>query len=163
MKINYGYTTPTTTVSQTITDLGYGSFALVSNTGDQVVVNNTTSPIDRVEQLKYNIYPIPNIYKGTGINVTSQSPDRTGYRIVANIHETWAPVKETTDVDPAPGYLLPVACQISFSYPNNSLIQGSDIEALLLRTLRTLFDDTKTDATRLNHLMRGALVPSGIS
>lgn len=161
MKVNYGRTEAGEAVTLSMTPVTFTNFALVESEGGECVITNTTSPLGRPEQVRFNAYPVDNIYKGTGITEGYQAPDRTGVRIVANVHETWALEAESTN-EVAPGYHLPVSAQVTLAVPNCEYIAGSDLVELAIRAISSLFDTGTVTSARLESLVRGALIPAGV-
>lgn len=161
MKVNYGMTESSEAVNLSMTPVTFTNFALIESEGGQCVITNTTSPLGRPEQLRFNAYPVDNIYKGTGITEAYQAPDRTGVRIVANVHETWS-LEPSAANEVAPVYHLPVSAQVTLAVPNCEYIAGEDLIKLAVRAISSLFDTGTTTSARLESLIRGALVPTGV-
>lgn len=128
-----------------------------NNAGKEVILTNITSPIDRPEKFRIGYTEVANVYSGTGIEATVSSPSKRGVQILAQVTEV---IQITDDTDPEYRIDLPVSYHLVIKVPVSDQITGTDVQAGVGRLLSGLFDTGATTTTRLESILRGALVPS---
>lgn len=119
---------------------------------------NITSPMDRIEKLRFAYSEIGDVYKNTSIDPSVAAASKRGVQVLAQTSETWS---LTDAVDPEYRVDLPVSAHIVLKIPACEYISEADILELLGRTIGGLYDGT-TAEWRLNDLVRGSLVPKGL-
>jgi hypothetical protein len=135
-------------------------FRIKSNAnGKEVVLTNISSPVDRPENIRLAYTEIANIYSGTGIEPSVLAPTKKGVSILAQLTEVLS-VTDSTDADYRVD--LPVSAHLVLKVPQSEFIGAVEIEKVIGRLLSSLFDSGAIDAARLNAILRGSLVPSGL-
>lgn len=127
--------------------------------GTEVVITNLTSPVDRPEKIRIGYTDIANVYSGTGIDASVSAPTKRGIQVLAQVTEI---ISITDDSDPDYRIDLPVSYHLVIKVPASELITASDIQTGIGRLLSSLFDTGSTSTTRLEAILRGALVPAGL-
>jgi hypothetical protein len=128
-----------------------------NNAGKEVVLTNITSPVDRPEKIRIAFTEIANVFSGTGVEPSILTPNKKGISILAQVTET---IAVTDDSDPDYRVDLPVSYHVVIKVPASEHITGDVIQAGLGRLLSSLFDQGATNASRLEAILRGSLVPS---
>lgn len=128
-----------------------------NNAGKEVVLTNITSPVDRPEKIRIAYTDVANVYSGTGVEASVLAPTKRGVSILAQVTET---ISVTDDTDPDYRVDLPVSYHVVVKVPASEHINASDVQAGLGRLLSSLFDTGATNASRLEAILRGSLVPS---
>lgn len=160
-----GYTdTPINGVSSLNFSRGLLNFAAdfrikSNNAGKEVILTNITSPVDRPEKIRIGYTDVANVYSGTGVEPSVSAPTKRGTQILAQVTEV---ISVTDDADPEYRLDLPVSYHLVIKVPTSSYISATDVTAGLGRLLSSLFDTGVTTTTRLEAILRGALVPSGL-
>lgn len=141
--------------------VNYGAdFRVKSNSpGKEVVLTNITSPVDRPEKVRIGYSEVSNIYAGTGVEPSVLSPTKKGVQILAQVTEV---ISVTDDTDPDYRVDLPVSYHLVIKVPTSEYITGARVEAGVGRLLSGLFDTGVTTTTRLEAILRGALMPTGV-
>lgn len=160
-QLNWGYTdTPITGVTALNFPRGLvnfsADFAERSDTDGSLVLANITSPLDRVEQVRYARQEVKNVYQNTSIDPKVQSPNRKGVQLLVEFTDI-ATVTDTSD----PSYRvdLPIKTHVVIRVPNDALVDGAVVQTHLGRVVSGLFDTGSTTTTRIEKLLRGALKP----
>lgn len=130
-----------------------------SKPGEEVILTNTTSPIDRPEKIRIAYSEIANVYAGTGIEASISAPSKKGVSILAQETSVLS-VSDTTDADYRID--LPISCHLVIKVPTSEHVTSAIILDRIGRLTSSLFDTTSNDATRLDGLLRGALTPTGM-
>lgn len=128
-----------------------------NNPGKEVIITNITSPVDRPEKLRIGYSDVANIYSGTGIEPSVLAPTKRGTQVLAQITEV---ISVTDDADPDYRVDLPVSYHLVIKVPNSEFISASDIQTGIGRLLSGLFDTGVVTTSRLEAILRGALVPT---
>lgn len=133
-------------------------FRVKSESPDEAILVNITSPMDRVEKLRFAYSEVADVYKNTSIDSSVAAASKRGVQVLAQASETWS---LTDDADPEYRVDLPVSAHIVVKIPACEYISETDILELLGRAVGGLYDGT-TAQWRLSDLVRGALVPKGL-
>jgi len=128
-----------------------------NNAGKEVVLTNITSPVDRPEKIRIAYTDVANVYSGTGIEASVLAPTKRGVSILAQVTET---ISITDDTDSDYRVDLPVSYHLVMKVPASEHINAEDVKQGLGRLLSSLFDSGADDASRLEAILRGSLVPS---
>lgn len=135
-------------------------FRVKSNVaGKEVILTNITSPPDRPEKIRIGYTDVANVYSGTGIEPSVSAPTKRGTQILAQITEV---ISVTDDADSDFRIDLPVSYHLVIKVPTSEFITSSDVLTGVGRLLSGLFDTGATTSSRLDAILRGALVPSGM-
>lgn len=127
--------------------------------GQEVVLINLTSPIDRPEKFRLAYSDVANIYNGTGIDPSLHAPTKRGISILVQETSTIC-VTDTVDADFRID--LPISCHLVIKVPASEYITAEDVRERLGRLLSSLFDTGSENDSRLNAILRGSLVPSDL-
>lgn len=127
--------------------------------GQEVVLTNTTSPIDRPEKLRIAYSDVANVYNGTGIDPSVSAPTKRGISIL--VQET-SVLSVSDSVDADFRLDLPLSCHLVIKVPASEYVTADDVLASIGRLLSGLFDTGLETNARLNAILRGSLVPSDV-
>jgi len=163
-QLNTGYTdTPISGVTALELNRGLlnfqADFRVKEESAKELIAVNLTSPVDRIERVKWAATEIANVYTGTPIDPSVMAPSRRGVSIVCQINETWS---VTDTVDAAYRVDLPVQAHIVLKVPANENITSAQVEQLVGRLVSGLYDTGSETTTRLTSLLRGSLKPSDL-
>lgn len=135
-------------------------FRVKSNqSGKEVVLTNITSPVDRPEKIRIAYSDVANVYSGTGIEASVLAPTKRGVSVLAQVTEV---ISVTDDANPDYRIDLPVSYHLVIKVPASEHITAADVEKGLGRLLSGLYDSGVTNTSRLEAILRGSLVPSGL-
>lgn len=135
-------------------------FRIKSNTaGKEIVLTNITSPVDRPEKLRIGYSEVANVYNGTGVEPTVCAPTKKGTQILVQLTEV---ISVTDSADADYRLDLPVSYHVVIKVPTSEYVTSSDIVTGLGRLVSGLFDTGVSTTTRLDAILRGALVPSDL-
>lgn len=135
-------------------------FRVKSNSpGKEVILTNITCPVDRPEKIRIGYSEVANVYASSGVEPSVAAPTKRGTQVLAQITEV---ISVTDDTDPEFRIDLPVSYHLVIKVPVSEYINATDITAGLGRLLSGLFDTGVTTTTRLESILRGSLVPSGL-
>lgn len=128
-----------------------------NNAGKEIILTNITSPVDRPEKIRIGYSEVANVFSGSGVEPSVSAPTKRGTQILAQITEV---ISVTDDTDPDYRIDLPVSYHLVIKVPTSEYISGSIVATGLGRLLSSLFDTGVMTTTRLEAILRGALVPS---
>lgn len=128
-----------------------------NNAGKEVILTNITSPSDRPEKIRIGYTEVANVYSGTGVEPTVSAPTKRGLQILSQVTEV---ISVTDDTDPNYRIDLPVSYHLVIKVPTSEHIGAADVKTGIGRLLSSLFDTGVMTTTRLEAILRGALVPS---
>jgi hypothetical protein len=135
-------------------------FAKKETSDGSAVVTNLTSPTDRPETLKWASSRVANVYTGTGIEPSLRSQNKSGVSVVAQLRTVVTATESSTSerID------YPLSAHLVVKVPNADVITGDVVNTLLLRLLGMLYEESgASPTTRLNALIRGALLPKALA
>lgn len=159
--LNKGFDSTGEVMDKTLAIAGFkypDEFRVKSESPDEAILVNVTSPMDRLEKLRFAYSEVADVYKNTSIDSSVAAASKRGVQILAQASETWS---LTDAADPEYRVDLPVTAHIVVKVPACEYISETDILELLGRTVGGLYDGT-TAQWRLSDLVRGALVPKGL-
>lgn len=134
-------------------------FRVKSDTGKEVVLVNTTSPLGAIEKIRISYSDVANVYSGTGIDASIMAPTKQGVSILAQVTDV---ISVTDDTNADYRIDLPISCHLVVKIPASEHISASDVQARIGRLLSSLFDTGVSTTTRLEAILRGSLVPSDV-
>lgn len=139
--------------------LNFGSDFRIKSTvpGKEVILTNITSPVDRPEKVRLGYTEVANVYNGSGVEPSVLAPTKRGTQILAQLTDV---LSVTDDTDPDYRIDLPVSFHLVIKVPASEHITAADVETGLGRLLSCLFDSGAVTTSRLEAILRGALVPS---
>lgn len=158
--INTGYTdTVTTTKNVAIPDLSYVSdFTVTTDTAKEAILTNITSPMDRVETIRFGSTDIKDVYTGTGIDPAFMAPSHKGVSIVMQMNDIWRYCDATNLA--LPQIDLPISAHIVLKVPKTSYVTADQFLSALTRAFSLAFATGSVTSTRLYSLLKGALDPT---
>lgn len=130
-----------------------------NNAGKEIILTNITSPVDCPERIRIGYSDVANVYSGTGVEPTVAAPTKKGTQILAQVTEV---ISITDDADPEYRLDLPVSYHLVIKVPVSGYITSPMIVTGIGRLLSGLFDTGVSTTSRLDAILRGALVPSGL-
>lgn len=159
--INKGYvTTDETSLVTAAVGFDYATnFRVKSNQSDEVKLVNTTSPLDRPEQLRIAYSEIGDVYRNTSIDSSVYAASRKGVQILAQLTDVYS---LTDDTDASYRVDLPISAHVVIRIPACEHITSSDILGIVNRLNGLLYDNQSVDSTRLEAMLRGSLVPGSM-
>jgi hypothetical protein len=134
-------------------------FRVKSNTPGEAKLVNTTTPIDRPEFMRFAYSEIKDIYNNTDIDDSVKAISHKGVQILVQLTDVWS---LTDDTDASYRVDLPVSAHLVIKVPACEYISSADVLSLANRMNGGLYDSQTMDSSRLQSLLRGALVPSGL-
>lgn len=134
-------------------------FRVKSETSNELVLTNLTSPVDRPETFKFSFGEIANIYSGSNVDPSAYAPSKKGISVLASLSETYA---VTDTVDPSYRVDLPVSAHVVIKVPANENITAAMIQTLVARMLSGLYETGLTTTGRISSLVRGSLTPADL-
>lgn len=160
---NFGYTDSVSSkLTLEIPTLSYAKdFSVKSDTSNEVVLTNVTSPLDQPETIRFAIQNIGNVYTGTSVAVENRSVSQRGVQLLIQLNDILR--VEAADEGNNPccetGFDLPISSHIVIKVPLNQYVNADIVLAVVQRNIAALFEENNTSA-RLNSMLRGALKPS---
>lgn len=164
MTSSLGYTDSVTTAKTvSIPDLSYGKdFAVTRDTPDEVVITNTTSPIDQPETFRFGYSNVADVYKNTGIDPSVASVSRRGVSLVVQMNDILrVGCSSETECNPVQ-FDLPISTHIVVKVPLNQYITADLVKQEILRNVAALFGTGEITSARIDALLRHALTPTGM-
>lgn len=141
--------------------LNYGAdFVKRETSPNSASLVNVTSPLDRQETVRFAWSKVDNVYKGSGIDSSAFSQNRSGVSILAQLNTILSMTDDTTKrrID------LPLSGHFVFKIPNNEAITADVLQKFAARLVALLYEQSGADAgTRLNNLARGAVLPKALA
>lgn len=132
----------------------------VSDKAGDVEITSVVTPLDAPSSFHFAATQVANVYSGISPAVPAnyRSPSAGGVKLLIQNTETWS---ITDSADPSYQVNLPVEAHLVVKVPQNSMITATAVEGLIKRTLGGLYDGN-AEATRLESLLRKALMPSSL-
>lgn len=134
-------------------------FRIKTEKPGEVVLTNLTTPLDRPESIRIATSDIKDIYSSTNIDPSVYAPSKRGVSILAQLTDTLS-VSDTTD--PEFRVDLPVSAHLVIRVPANEYMSADKVQILVSRLVSSLYETGKDDTTRIDGLLRGALVPRDV-
>lgn len=134
-------------------------FRVKSDSGKEVVLINTTSPLGVVEKIRISYSEVANVYSGSGIDASIMAPTKQGVSVLAQVTDV---ITVTDDTNSDYRIDLPISCHVVIKIPASEHILASDVQARLGRLLSSLFDTGVETTSRLEAILRGSLAPSDV-
>lgn len=157
-----GYTdSKTTKLSLSVPTLSYSTdFAVKSETANEVILTNTTSPIDQPETVRFGIQNISNVYSGTPIALESQSVTKRGIQVLVQLNDIMRVTPSESECQCLP-FDLPISSHHVIRVALNPNVTPDLIQTVILRNI-ALFYDGAVNSNRIGQLVRGALKPQSM-
>lgn len=164
MTSSLGYT-DSVTVAKTLSvpDLSYSKdFAVTRDTPDEVIITNTTSPIDQPETFRFGYNNVADVYKGTGIDPSVAAVSKRGASIVVQMNDILrVSCDSETSCSPVQ-FDLPISTHIVIKVPLSQYITADLVKQEVLRNVSALFGTGEVTSARIDALLRHALAPTGM-
>lgn len=162
--INVGYTdTPISGVTSLAFARGlvnYGAnFRKKSDTPNEVVLTNLTSPVDRPERFRLSSSDVANVYTGTDIDVSVYAPSKKGVSVLCQLSEV---ISVTDDTDASYRVDLPISAHIVLKVPASEFLTSAMIQTFLGRLVSGVYDTGSLTTSRLDAILRGSLSPGDL-
>lgn len=164
MQSSLGYTDSISTAKTlSVPDLDYAKdFAVTRDTPDEVIITNTTSPIDQPETFRFGYNQIADVYKNTGIDPSVAAVSKRGASIVVQLNDILrVSCNSETTCNPVQ-FDLPISTHVVIKVPVNQYINADLVKQLVLRNVAALFNTGSVTADRIDALLRHALQPTGM-
>lgn len=89
MATSFGFTDSTTTKLQlSLPTLNYAKdYSVRTERADEVILTNTTSPLDQPETIRIAIQNVGNVYSGTPVAIESQSVTKRGVQLLIQLND----------------------------------------------------------------------------
>lgn len=128
-----------------------------NNNGQEVVLTNITSPVDRPENIRLAYTNVANIYGGTSIEPSVLAPTKRGVSILTQITDV---MSVTDDANADFRIDLPLSAHLVLKVPQSEYVTSAVVQELVGRLLSSLFDSGVVTTSRLEAILRGSLVPT---
>lgn len=149
--------------SLAIPDLNWSvDFAVTKNDANEVVLTNKTSPLDQPETFRFGYQSIANIYNNTGIDPSFMAVSKRGVSLVSQVNDILRVSCNSEDGCKLVRIDLPIESHVVLKSPINEYITADVALAVVLRAVSGLFPTGSVEATRLNAMLRHALMPTGL-
>lgn len=164
MTTSFGYTDKLTgTKNIAVPQLSYSTdFSVKSETPNEVVITNVTSPLDQPETIRFAQQTIRDIYNGTAVDPTAMSVSRQGISLVVQLNDIF---RVTPDSESScccdGGYMdFPISTHIVIRTPVVQYVTADTVLTVVKRNIAALFGEgADVTSGRLNQMLRGALKP----
>lgn len=165
MTKSFGYTdSVAATKNVAIPELSYAKdFSVKSDTADECVITNATSPLDQPETIRFALQKIGNIYNGSQVNPAAMSVSKQGVSLVVQLNDVLRVTPDTTDTCCCgAGYMdFPISTHVVIKAPLVQYVDADTVLSVVKRNIAALFGEgTDVTSARLNSMLRGALKPS---
>lgn len=160
--VSFGYT-DTTIPDVTSLDLSRGlvnfgaDFRVKAEKGNEVILTNITSPLDRPEKFRIAWSVVDNIYNGTGISEANQAQSVRGVNLLVQLTEI---ASITDSVDASYRVDVPLSYHVVIKVPAIEEITEAHVAAGLGRLVSGLFETGSETNDRLKAMLRGSLEPT---
>lgn len=125
----------------------------------EVLLTNITCPQGFPERFRYSSAKVANVYANSGISSAYHLPSSDGTKVLVQLTEVW---NQTDDADASVDKRAPISGYIVLTYPNDKIVTAARMETFIARLLSGFYNSGVVTTERLNAILRGALVPSGL-
>lgn len=146
--------------SLSLPDLSYGDdFAVRQDSpGEAAIVNTTAAALCPTEKIRFACTRVENIYKNSEIDANYYGPVKGGVQVMVEVTDNYQAVNTGSGQE----IFLPAIGRFVFRVPSASMVTSKLVEEIFKRTISACLATGLTDMTRLEELLRSALVPSGL-
>jgi hypothetical protein len=159
----WGYDAASVVEGRKITpaNLNFGTdFVKTSYKPGEAIISNLTSPLDRVETVRFAVSPVANIYAGTKLDPSNQSQNKRGTNVLIQVRSCLG----VTDSDTNEKIILPFEGHLVLRVPQHDAVTTDIVKAHVSRVLGGLYEDGDTFmGSRLSALLRGGVLPSALA
>lgn len=159
---SWGYTDTNSAspLSVSIPKLNYAAdFAVTKDDPTDVVLTNTTSPLNQPETVRWGYQNINNIYSGTEIDPIYYSQSKRGVSVVGQVRDYLSVTCSDSTDGCSSGVLLPFEAHIVFRVPIHEAVTADLVLSCAQRAMATLYDGNTT-SSQVSRLLRDALKPA---
>ena len=140
--------------------LNFGKdFCIKQDDPGEAVISNRTSPIDCPEKFRFACSSVKDIYQNTDIEPSTRAASRRGSRVLCQLSDVYT---LTDSTDATFRVNLPIEGHIVLTLPNDNNLTDAMLLAFIGRMISGLFETGSNTATRLQSLLRGAMLPSDL-
>lgn len=159
---SFGYTAPASTITISVPKLDWTQFSSDNRKqkSGELILQNTTSPLDQPETIRWAIENIGNVYNGTDIPTTNRSITTRGVSLVIQVNDILR-VSDESDPECCCGngaFDLPISTHIVVRVPLNQYVTAEKAMEVLKRDLAAVYNGADSPDF-LNQLLRGSLNP----
>lgn len=129
------------------------------NLANELILTNMKSPIGAPEKFRYAWSTIADVYKGTEIEVSYRSLSKKGIQLLCQHTDI---LTVTDSVDATFEEQKPIKCNITITYPADTIMTAALAKDLLSRTISGLFETGVVTDARIGALLRGSLLPADL-
>jgi hypothetical protein len=160
---NWGYTAAADVANRRITpaNLNFGTdFVKTSYKPGEAILSNLTSPLDRVETVRFAVSPVANIYSGAKLDPSNQSQNKRGTNVLIQVRSCLG----VTDSDTNQKIILPFEGHLVLRIPQHDAVTADIAKTHVSRVLGALYEDNDISmGNRLNALLHGSVLPVALS
>jgi len=147
-------------LSLPISVLNYAAdWGVKDGTQNDLILVNNTSPVDRMERIRYSVSDISNIYNGSNIDPNLFMDTKRGVSLLAQLNGVYT---ITDSVNTSYERVAPIQAHLVLKLPVDAVITPNTLLSLVGRLCSTLFDTGVTTSARLGRMVRGSLRPSDL-
>jgi hypothetical protein len=159
----WGYTEASDISGRSIVpkNLSFGTdFTKASYTPGEAILANLTSPLDRVESVRFAVSPVANIYSGTKLDPSNQAQNKRGTNVLCQLRSCMGVIDDETNQK----IILPFEAHIVVRIPQHEAVDFDDFKVMTNRLFGCLYEDGATKSSeRINALMHGSVLPKALS
>lgn len=126
------------------------------DTSREVILINTTAPLDQPETIRFGFSEIADIYAKSGLNTDQTPGTKKGVNVLAQINET---LKVTDTTNAAFSQYLPISAHLVIKVPQSGYITPDMIKTLINRLQATLYEN---GVSNISALTKGVLAPKAL-
>lgn len=162
--VSVGYTdTPISGVTSLAFPRGLVNFGadyrVKSDTANEAIITNLTSPVDRPEKFRISYSDVSNIYTGTDIDPSVFAPSKRGVSVLCQLTETLS-VSDSTDA--AFRVDLPISAHIVLKVPASEYLTADMLQTVMGRLVSGVYETGSLTTTRIQAIIRGSLLPTDL-
>lgn len=134
---------------------------LRSSSEEAVLINKTGSSLKPVEMVRFTRRPVVDVYKsGLSAQLDMCGAQKANCTNGVNAYAELAYMLKATNSVSGEEVLLPMRGSIAFTVPTIDFISPAALEALVKRSIATLFQTGKVDGSLATNIARGDLDPT---
>lgn len=134
-------------------------FRVQSQSPSEVVLINTTTPVDQPETFRFSQKLRQDVYAGTGIEASAKLPSSVGYQQLIELRQVHA-ITDSADVTLRK--LAPIRVGIAIDVPRDVTINHAAVLNMVKRAISGLYDQGVGTSSRVNDLLHGVQKPRAV-
>lgn len=134
-------------------------YRVKSDTANEAIITNLTSPVDRPEKFRISYSDVSNIYTGTDIDPSVFAPSKRGVSVLCQLTETLS-VSDSTDA--AFRVDLPISAHIVLKVPASEYLTADMLQTVMGRLVSGVYETGSLTTTRIQAIIRGSLLPTDL-